>query len=72
MMIPAIEIDHLLPATLTAPALDEAQFLELCAKFPDALLEYTAEGTVLINPLNDPETTRTVMLRLVETPCSEV
>jgi Uma2 family endonuclease len=52
----ALHLEDMLPATLTAPDLTESEFLELCAKFPDAFLEYTADGTVLIMPPTDPET----------------
>ena len=46
--------DHL-PATFTAPGLNEAQFLALCEKYPDCTLEYTADGTVIVMPPTDPE-----------------
>ena len=51
----ALEIEKLLPATFTAPGLSEAEFLKLCAKFPDAMVEYTADGTVIVMPPTDPE-----------------
>jgi len=51
----ALEIENLLPATFTAPGLSEAEFLELCEKFPDAFLEYTADGTVIVLPPKDPD-----------------
>jgi Uma2 family endonuclease len=51
----ALELEKLLPATFTAPGLSEEEFLELCEKFPDAFLEYTADGTVTIMPPTDPE-----------------
>jgi Uma2 family endonuclease len=50
-----MEIDKLLPATFTAPGLSEAEFLELCARFPDATVEYTSDGTVIVMPPTDPE-----------------
>lgn len=50
-----LELDKLLPATFTAPGLSEAEFLELAAKFPDARVEYTSEGTVIVMPPTDPE-----------------
>lgn len=50
-----IAIDKLLPATFTAPGLSEAEFLELCAQFPDAMVEYTSDGTVIVMPPTDPE-----------------
>jgi Uma2 family endonuclease len=50
-----LEIDKLLPATFTAPGLSEAEFLELCARFPDAMVEYTSDGTVIVMPPTDPE-----------------
>ncbi len=50
-----LELDKLLPATFTAPGLSEAEFLELAAKFPDATVEYTRDGTITIMPPTDPE-----------------
>ena len=51
-----IDISAMLPAALTVPDLTEAEFLELCQKFPEAMLEYTPDGTILIMPPTDPET----------------
>jgi Uma2 family endonuclease len=51
----AREIEKFLPATHTAPGLSEAEFLKLCAKFPDAMVEYTSDGRVIVMPLKDPE-----------------
>ena len=48
------DITTMLPATFTAPRLSESQFLAFCAEFPDCLLEYTAEGTLIIMPSTDP------------------
>ena len=50
-----LDIRNMLPATFTAPGLTEAQFLKLCEEFPDALLEYTADGRVIVMPPTDPE-----------------
>ena len=55
MTLGALEIDKLLPATFTAPGLSEAEFLELCGRFPDAMVEYTSDGTVIVMPPTDPE-----------------
>lgn len=55
MVTATFEIDKLLPATFTVPDLSEAEFLEFCAKVPDATLEYTPDGTLLIMPPTDPE-----------------
>ncbi|HEY1754677.1 MAG TPA: Uma2 family endonuclease [Bryobacteraceae bacterium] len=52
----AAQLEKHLPATLTAPGLSEADFLALAEEFPDCFLEYTPEGTVLITPPTDPET----------------
>ena len=38
-----LEMDKLLPATFTAPGLSEAEFLELCARLPEAMVEYTSD-----------------------------
>jgi Uma2 family endonuclease len=51
----ALEIEKLLPATFTAPGLSEAEFLKLCAKFPDAMVEYTSDGRIIVMPPKDPE-----------------
>jgi Uma2 family endonuclease len=51
-----LDISAMLPAALTIPDLTEAEFLDLCQKFPDDLLEYTPEGMLLIMPPTDPET----------------
>jgi len=48
--VAALEIADHLPATLTAPGLTEEQFLELCAHFPDAMVEYSGDGIVTIMP----------------------
>jgi Uma2 family endonuclease len=50
-----LDLANLLPATLTAPGLTEDEFLALRDKFPDATLEYAADGTVIIMPPTDPE-----------------
>ena len=57
--------DHHLPATFTAPGLDEVRFLALCEEFPDCTLEYTAEGTVIVTPPSDVEESQ----RVVEATC---
>lgn len=51
----AFNIASVLPATFTSPGLSEAQFLALCDEFPDCMLEYTADGTVIVMPPTDPE-----------------
>jgi len=50
-----LDIAEMLPATFTAPSMTEAEFLDLCQKFPDASLEYTPDGTLIIMPPTDPE-----------------
>ena len=55
MATSTFDIGTLLPATLTAPGLNEREFLDLCRQFPDATLEYEPDGTVLIMPPTDPE-----------------
>jgi Uma2 family endonuclease len=52
----AHEIEKLLPATFTLPGLSEDEFLEFAGQFPDAQVEYTADGTVIVLPPTDPET----------------
>jgi Uma2 family endonuclease len=62
MTLAALQLVKHLPATLTAPGLSEADFLTLAEEFPDCFLEYTTEGTVLIMPPTDPETSARVAL----------
>ena len=54
MVLAELRIEDMLPATFTAPGLSEEQFLALCERFPDALLEYTEDGTVIVMPPTDP------------------
>lgn len=49
-----INLADLLPATFTAPELTDEQFLALCEQFPDATLEYTEDGEVIVTPPTDP------------------
>ena len=56
----ALKIEEHLPATFTAPGLSEKEFLELCAKFPDAMVEYTKDGTVTLMPPTDFESGKRV------------
>lgn len=56
----AFNIASVLPATFTSPGLNEVQFLALCDEFPDCLLEYTADGTVIVMPPTDPESSARV------------
>jgi Uma2 family endonuclease len=55
-MIPqsTIDLNELLPATFTAPDLTDEQFLALCEQFPDAMVEYTEDGDIIIMPPTDP------------------
>jgi Uma2 family endonuclease len=62
MTLAALELEKHLPATITAPGLTEAEFLEICSEFPDCTLEYEPDGTVLIMPPTDPETSARVAL----------
>jgi Uma2 family endonuclease len=54
------ELDGMLPATFYMPGLTEAEYFDLCAKFDDAFVEYTADGTVIVMPLTDPKTSKRV------------
>ncbi len=45
--------DVYLPATLTAPPMTDAEFVEFCAQFPDYFIEMSAEGEILIMPPGD-------------------
>lgn len=57
-----IDLADLLPATFTAPDLSDEQFLALCEKFPDAMLEYTEDGEVIVMPPTDPLSSARVAL----------
>jgi Uma2 family endonuclease len=50
----AINLEDFLPATFTAPELTDEQFLAVCELFPDATLEYTEEGEIVVMPPTDP------------------
>ncbi len=51
--LPAIR--EMLPASLTIPDISEEDFLAICAQFPDSLVEYTADGRLIIMPPTDPD-----------------
>ena len=61
MALAELNIEQMLPATFTAPGLSETEFLALCDKFPDATLEYTEDGTVIVMPPTDPESSERVL-----------
>ena len=42
-----------LPATLTAAPMNDEEFVEFCAQFPDYFIEVSAEGEILIMPPGD-------------------
>ena len=50
----SVDLTEFLPATFTAPELTDEQFLALCEQFPDATLEYTEDGEVIVMPPTDP------------------
>ena len=50
----AVHLEDFLPATFTAPELTDEQFLAVCELFPDATLEYTEEGEIVVMPPIDP------------------
>jgi Uma2 family endonuclease len=56
-----LELENLLPATFTAPEMSEEEFFALCERFPDATVEYSQDGTVIIMPPTDPETGERVL-----------
>ncbi len=57
----AIHLEDFLPATFTAPELTDEQFLAVCELFPDATLEYTEEGEIVVMPPTDPKNSARVM-----------
>jgi len=50
-----VEESHL-PLTITVPGITDEQFQELCEKYDNFRIEYTAEGDVIVMPPTDPET----------------
>ncbi|HXP83549.1 MAG TPA: Uma2 family endonuclease [Bryobacteraceae bacterium] len=60
MTLTAPEIDKYLPITLTAPGMTEEEFHELLVKFPDATVEYSADGTVTLMPPTSPKSGKRV------------
>jgi Uma2 family endonuclease len=54
------DIEEVVPVTFTQPGLTEEEYFELCARFDDFFVEYTADGTVIIMPGTDPETSSAV------------
>ena len=56
MATTALNLEEHLPATITYPGLSDAEFRAICARFPDSMVEYTPDGTVIIMPPTDPET----------------
>src|SRR4051794_14567914 len=50
-----VEETHL-PITITVPGITDDQFQELCDRYDNYRIEYTAEGELLIMPPTDPET----------------
>ena len=48
--------DVYMPLTLTVPGITDEQFEELCVKYEDYRVEYTAEGDLLVMPPTDEET----------------
>ena len=56
----AIHLEDLLPATFTSPELTDEQFLALCEQFPDATLEHTEDGEIIVMPPNDPKSSARV------------
>jgi len=50
-----VEESHL-PLTITVPGITDEQFQELCEKYDNFRVEYTAEGDLIVMPPTDPET----------------
>jgi Uma2 family endonuclease len=55
-----IDLAGVVPATFSKPGLTEEEYFALCAKFDDFFVEYTADGTVIIMPGTDFETSTRV------------
>src|SRR5215471_4474964 len=53
-----INLMDMLPVTLTMKDLTETEYFEICAEFEDAMVEYTAEGELIIMPGTDPRSGR--------------
>ena len=58
----SINLEDLLPATFTAPDLTHAQFLALCEKFPEATVECSEEGEIIVMPPADRNSSARVAL----------
>ena len=54
------DIEEVVPVTFTKPGLTEEEYFELCARFDDFFVEYTSDGTVIIMPGTDFETSEKV------------
>jgi len=50
-----VEEAHL-PMTISVPGLSDEAFRELCDRYADCFVEYTAEGALLVMPAADPKT----------------
>jgi Uma2 family endonuclease len=48
------ELDEMLPATFYRPGLTEEEYFDLCAKFDNYFVEYSADGTVIVTAGTDP------------------
>jgi Uma2 family endonuclease len=48
-----LDISNMLPATFTVPELTEQQFIQFCRRFPDAIIEYTKDGELVVMPGTD-------------------
>jgi Uma2 family endonuclease len=55
MALASIDIEKHLPATISYPGLSDCEFDKICAEFPDAMVEYTSDGTLIIMPPTDPD-----------------
>ncbi len=62
MTLASIKIAEHLPAAIAYPGLTDCEFDEICAEFPDAMVEYTSDGTLIIMPPTDPDSGDVVLL----------
>src|SRR5215471_8013408 len=53
-----INLMDMLPVTLTMKHLTETEYFDICTEFEDAMVEYTAEGELIIMPGTDPRSGR--------------
>ena len=60
MALAVKKLEDFLPASFTVPGLSEDGFFELCQEFPEDMVEYWLDGTVIVAPPTDPESSERI------------